>query len=140
MNEIPAPLQPINWRDDDVLILQFSYPPTINHYYIWWIDKRGKQRKSIDARGNDFRAEIYRLKLEYHQRLKPFKTDIDVEVQFVMPDRRRRDIHDNIIKPLCDALTYAQFWEDDHIICDFRCARIAVEAPGKTVIRIQPHQ
>lgn len=136
MDEIAEPLPPIEWRDD-CLILQFSYPPTINHYYVWWIDRNGRQRRSIDARGNAFRAEIYRLRLEYYSRLKPFSRDIQVEVQYTMPDRRKRDIHDNIVKPMCDALSYAKFWEDDHIIADFRCARLGVEAPGKTLIRIQ---
>ena len=135
MNEIPAPLDPVVWQDNH-LILQFSYPPTLNHYYVEWC-QNGKVRKGIDSRGKNLRAEIYRLKLEYHQRLQPFKNDLQVEVQFVLPDRRRRDIHDNIIKPMCDALTYAKFWEDDHIIADFRSARIGIEAPGKTVIRIQ---
>ncbi len=135
LDEIPEPLQPVTWRDD-ALVLQFSYPPTINHYYVEWC-QQGKVRKGIGKGGTNFRAEIYRLKLEYHQRLKAFTRDIQVEVQFTMPDRRKRDIHDNIVKPMCDALSYARFWEDDHIIADFRCARVGVEAPGKTLIRIQ---
>jgi len=134
-------LAPIVWRDD-ALVIQLSYPPSINHYYVEWCKyskRAGKYLvdKAIGQKGSDFRAEVYRLKLEYHRQLKPFNTDIEVEVQVVLPDRRRRDVHDNIIKPLCDSLTYARFWEDDHIIADFRSARIGVEAPGKTVIRIQ---
>lgn len=135
MDEIPDPLPAVVWRPDH-LVLQFSYPPTVNHYYVEWC-KNGTVRKAINGNGKNFRAEIYRIKLEHFQQLKPFKNDLQVEVQFVMPDRRKRDIHDNIIKPLCDAFTYARFWEDDHIIADFRCSRIGVEAPGKTVIRIQ---
>lgn len=138
MDGIPEPLEPIIWRSD-CLILQFSYPPTINHYYTEWC-QAGVVRKALGMGGKNLRAEIYRLKLEYHARMDPFTKPLQVEVQFVVPDRRRRDIHDNIVKPMCDALTYAKFWEDDHIIHDFRAAKIGIEAPGKTIIRIQEKQ
>lgn len=136
MDEIPEPLSPVVvWRDD-ALILQCSYPPTINNYYVEWCQGKAV-RKAIGDRGRAFRAEIYRIKLEQFPRLKPFSKDVQVEVQLVVPDRKKRDIHDNVIKPLADALTYAQFLADDHIIADFRCSRIGVESPGKTVVRIQ---
>ena len=141
MIDIPEPAPPVVWRED-ALILQLSYPPTVNHYYVEFCKynpKTNKYRvdKAIGERGRNFRQELYRIKLQYHRLLKPFTNPIQVEVQFMMPDRRRRDIADNVIKPLCDALTYAQFWNDDHIIQDFRSYKAGVESPGMTTIRIQ---
>lgn len=61
--------------------------------------------------------------------LEPLTSRIGLNVELVMPDRRKRDI-DNYLKVLLDAVKYGMVFEDDEQIDEIRVKRLHIEPPG----------
>lgn len=92
------------------------WPPSNNHYYAV---VRG--RKVLAKEGRQYRDAV--LALAWEQQWPKFdRARLAVTFEAWMPDRRRRDL-DNLLKSLCDALTFAGVWHDDQQIDDLRIYR-----------------
>lgn len=111
-----------------MILVRLPYPPTANHLHAV---VRG--RKVLSKVGRQYYETVAQLvdDMKLTQRLR-------VEIEAVMPDRRRRDL-DNVSKAACDSLTYAGVWNDDGQIDDLRIYRTGeVSAPGHLWVRIWP--
>ena len=86
---------------------ELPYPPSVNGY---WRNFQGRQ--IISKRGRDYRIDsinaLIRLGLS-HERI---SGRLSVSVVIHPPTLRKYDI-DNWCKAPFDALTHAEFWEDD---------------------------
>jgi crossover junction endodeoxyribonuclease RusA len=116
-----------------LITLELTYPPSSNHYWTHWAEGQAV-RMAVGSRGMAYRAEALRAKLE--NRIKTLEGRLDVQIEFWMPDRRKRDI-DNPVKCLFDAFNYAKIWNDDEQVDSFHVLRIGVEKPGKTTVCIR---
>lgn len=99
---------------------RLPFPPSVNHYW-----RRNGHRYFISAAGQQFRREVVGS-----IGTQPGTTErLGVSLEFVMPDRRRRDI-DNYPKSCLDALRHAGVFRDDCQIDELRLRRLHVEPPG----------
>jgi crossover junction endodeoxyribonuclease RusA len=110
------------------MILELPYPPSINHYWL-----ASGHRRYISKAGKAFRREVYCLvKAARAVRL---VGDVAVHVELYPPDRRRRDI-DNVIKPLLDALQYAEVFKDDCQVAELTVIRSGLVKNGRSVVTV----
>jgi crossover junction endodeoxyribonuclease RusA len=93
----------------------FPYPPSVNHY--WGI--RGKIR-FIGKAGKLFREEVKIRSLKRTQSL--YNARLKVKVYLYPPDKRKRDI-DNNMKSLLDAMEHAGLYENDSQIDELHIIR-----------------
>jgi crossover junction endodeoxyribonuclease RusA len=114
----------------ETMTIELPFPPSINHY---WRTFRG--RHCISQGGKDYTTDVQAALWSVDWRLMRGRLAVDVDA--VMPDRRRRDI-DNLLKVLLDALTKANAWEDDEQIDDLRIRRVGVESPGRVIVTVKP--
>ncbi len=113
--------------------LYLPWPPTVNDYYgTRMIRKRRIQY--IKAKGKLFRAACERTIAEQVGYLN-IPDRLLVEVELYPPDRRRRDL-DNYMKPLLDAITHAQVWEDDSQIDQLFIYRGETVKQGAVIVKI----
>jgi crossover junction endodeoxyribonuclease RusA len=70
---------------------------------------------------------------------KCFSVPVKVEVFFILPDRRKRDI-DNMLKTLWDILEKASIVENDNLIFETRTVKIYKKGISSTVIKITPRE
>lgn len=115
-----------------MILLKLPYPPSVNSYWRHLSKGPLAGRVLISDEGRKYRETVLRqvdaMKLDNRLR---------VEIEAVMPDRRKRDL-DNLPKAVLDALTHAEVWGDDGQIDDLRIFRGPVEAPGHLWVRIWP--
>ncbi len=88
----------------------------------------------IKAHGKKFRAAVEREVVEQVGYLN-LCDPLYVEVVLYPPDKRRRDL-DNYMKPLLDALTHAQVWEDDSLVDQLAIFRGVRVPSGMCTIKI----
>lgn len=108
--------------------IELPFPPSVNHY---WRTFRGRQ--CISAGGKAYTIDVQAALLSVGWRKVQGRLAVDVDA--VMPDRRRRDI-DNSLKVLLDSLTKAGAWDDDEQIDDLRIRRVGVESPGRVIVSV----
>lgn len=113
--------------------IPLPYPPSVNSY---WRHSRGITY--ISKKGREYRERVIDIIHGLHLNNR-IKCRVAVKIYMAPPDRRARDI-DNIEKCLFDALTHAEFWEDDSQI-DYmvveRCQRFK---GGKILIVIRERE
>ncbi|WP_456463440.1 RusA family crossover junction endodeoxyribonuclease [Persephonella sp.] len=63
---------------------------------------------------------------------------VNVEILFVLPDRRRRDL-DNIMKTLGDCLVYSGILKDDSLIYKQTLEKVIIKGEQGVIIRIYPY-
>jgi crossover junction endodeoxyribonuclease RusA len=121
-------------RAEAWLTFTLPYPPSANHLY----NPVAYGRTVLSAAGRDYQRMVGDIVLA--QRPKPWTPlsgHLQVVLGFFPPDHRRRDIHDNPIKALADALTHAGVWVDDRHIDDCRALRGPVATPPYVVVWIR---
>ena len=118
-----------------MLTLELSYPPSLWSYYDKWGDGK-KVQVRVAKQGMQYRAEVYRNRLEHLNGQCPLKGRLAMEVELWLPDRRKRDI-DNPLKCLLDSFTYAKIWEDDEQVDALVIYKRGIEAPGKTIVTLR---
>lgn len=109
--------------------IELPFPPSINHY---WRTFRG--RHVISSEGKRYAVDIQAALLSVGWRRMGGR--LGMEIEAVMPDRRRRDI-DNSLKVLIDSMTKAGAWDDDEQIDDLRIRRVGVESPGRVIVTVK---
>ena len=113
--------------------LVLPWPPSINHY--WRHVKIGKSiRTLISAEGREYKNAVAAACVE-QKAPRGLKGRIAMTIKLSPPDKRRRDI-DNVLKAVCDSLTYAHVWDDDSQIDDLRIYRDSCMQDGQAVIDI----
>lgn len=96
------------------LAFEDIWPPTTN--LIWRAGGRNGHAMHLSAAATRFRTAVANAILieRSFRKIPPGQLDGDlsVEIRFMPPDARRRDI-DNPIKSVLDAMTHAGLWWDD---------------------------
>ena len=100
----------------------FPYPPTSNHYWGQVGNRRFVGKAGLLFRQNVKNIALKRTQLLYNARLK-------VKVYLYPPDRRKRDI-DNNMKSLLDAMEHAGVYENDSQIDELHIVRSEVIKGG----------
>lgn len=125
------------------LVLELTYPPSVNHYYVEWAEysqKAGKYivRKAIGKAGMAYRAECRRFKLQDLRNPRILTCRLSCEIETWRPNRRKvgYDI-DNFLKCLFDAMEYAQVMENDEQIDALVVYKRGVEAPGRIKVTLR---
>lgn len=104
--------------------IKLPYPPSLNRYYAPF---RG--RPTITPVGRAYRQRVTEILTPQFEHIDNYATELQVWVEVMLPDRRRRDL-DNLNKALLDAITHSGVWEDDSLIHDLRLVKVGVERPG----------
>jgi crossover junction endodeoxyribonuclease RusA len=118
--------------ETDRLILEFSFPPSVNHY----LGRRGHHTYKT-AQAKAYNAEVYALVLQAHAALR-LDTPLTVWYQYWFPDKRKRDVA-NYEKVLTDSMVTANVMVDDHLIYDIRQTKMGYCKGGKVRVIISPH-
>jgi len=79
---------------------------------------------------------IWELGLQFEKVNKTFKSPVKVDITFILPNRRRRDL-DNIMKTLGDCLVYANIIEDDNLIFVQNLKKWIVKGEEGVIIEIE---
>lgn len=69
----------------------------------------------------------------------PFSTPVEVNILFILPNKRRRDL-DNIMKTLGDCMVYAGIIEDDNLIYKQTLEKIVVRGEEGIIIKIKEYK
>ena len=113
-----------------MITLTLPWPPSVNHY---WRSVQG--RVLISREGRAYRETVAEAALV--RRVKALTGRLELHIQAVPPDRRRRDL-DNVLKSLLDALQHAGCYEDDSQIDRLSIERQPrPEAPGQVRVTVQ---
>ena len=123
-----------DWKQSETqrLTLEFSFPPSVNHY----LGRRGHHTyKTAEAKA--YNAEVYALVLQAHAAIK-LDTPLAVWYQYWFPDRRKRDVA-NYEKVLTDSMVTANVMVDDHLIYDIRQTKMGYCKGGKVRVIIAPY-
>ena len=112
--------------------LTLPWAPSVNDY--WRHVFRGKNagRVYISEGGKAYREAVRGIYLENKRHLRVPDGILRVEILAFVPDRRRRDL-DNQLKAIFDSLTYSGLWEDDSLVDDYRIRR-ARKPDGSLII------
>ncbi|WP_457634683.1 RusA family crossover junction endodeoxyribonuclease [Persephonella sp.] len=79
---------------------------------------------------------IWELQLQNEN--EPIDKPVSVEIIFILPNRRRRDL-DNIMKTLGDCLVYAGILKDDNLIYRQILEKKIIKGEEGVIIRIYPY-
>ena len=111
--------------------LFLPFPPSINNYYV-----KTQRGVFISQKGRAFRAAVQAECLEQLGIADNLRDRLLVTIILSVPDKRIRDV-DNYVKPLLDALTHAEVWEDDKQIDQLFIYRGAITKPkGRVKVTI----
>ena len=69
---------------------------------------------------------------------KKFKNPVEVNITFILPNNRRRDL-DNIMKTLGDCLVYADIIEDDNLIYKQTLMKKVIKGMEGVIIKIRDY-
>lgn len=93
------------------LYITLPWPPSVNH--IW---RQAGGRVHLDQKVEAFRQNVQSKVLWMKKNMlfpsDPIECNCAVMVEYLTPDKRRRDI-DNGLKVVLDAFTHAGVWKDD---------------------------
>lgn len=123
-----------DWKQNESerLTLEFSFPPSVNHY----LGRRGHHTYKT-AQAKAYNAEVYALVLQAHAALR-LDTPLTVWYQYWFPDRRKRDVA-NYEKVLTDSMVTANVMVDDYLIYDIRQTKMGYCKGGKVRVIIAPY-
>lgn len=110
--------------------LMLPYPPSVNHYW-----GQFGNRRFIGKRGKEFRLAVAEACLE--AQIQTLEGRLAVHVALFPPDRRSRDV-DNVLKPLLDACEHAGCFENDSQIDELHIIRQGIKKGGACTILILP--
>ena len=102
------------------------WPPTGNSNV-----RHARGRHYLTPEHKAFRAEVLARTIE--RKLRSFHGKLCIKLHFWAPDARRRDIHDNTVKPVCDALQNAGVFQDDFDIDQLHVFRMPVDRKNPRV-------
>ncbi len=109
---------------------ELPYPPSINGY---WRNFRGRQ--IISKRGREYRTEAIGVLDDLGLTGEKLGGDLQVRVTIHPPTLRKYDI-DNFCKAPFDALSHAEFWEDDSQIVKLTIEKGEKVKGGKLVFKV----
>jgi|TARA_R100000808_G_scaffold2439_1_gene9703 crossover junction endodeoxyribonuclease RusA len=103
------------------------WAPTVNHYY----QKSRKGAFFLSQRGRRFRDDVSALL----RPCSPLSGPLSLRVDLFPPDRRKRDI-DNNLKALLDSLEKGGAFEDDNQITHLSVFKHEAKKPGRISIHL----
>lgn len=112
--------------------LRLPYPPSANVYRT-----HARGRWFVSAKGRRYHNDVQAVVLSTLGVPTPMACRLAVQLEFVMPDRRKRDL-DNALKIIFDSLQASRVIEDDKLIDHLVVKRLHVESPGCVDVVIQP--
>ena len=120
-------------------------------YYISFIPPSKANRVKINTRAftksgkrylipKDVSLKINKViwELQNQNNSPPIDIPVGVEILFVLPDRRRRDL-DNIMKTLGDCMVYSGILKDDNLIYRQILEKKVIKGEQGVIIRIYPY-
>ncbi len=130
-----------NEKEKDLFFLSFIPPSKANRVKINTkvFSKSGKRYivpKDVSVKIN---RAIWELQIQNEEKKLYFDRPVSVEIVFLLPDRRRRDL-DNIMKTLGDCLVYAGIIEDDNLIFKQTLEKFIVKGKEGVVIKIKKYR
>lgn len=108
--------------------LTLPWPPTVNHYYTV-----ARGRKILSAKGRKYRADAALLVAKQDAYYKIRTGKIGLTIRAYAPDKRKRDL-DNLLKPILDALTYGNVYQDDSQVIDLRITKYYPNTGGRVEV------
>lgn len=114
-----------------MISLRLPYPPSANHYRT-----HARGRWFLSAAGKAYHSDVTAVVLDELGQHEPLKGRLAVQLEFIMPDRIKRDL-DNVLKIVFDALEAANVFEDDKQIDHLIVKRLHVEPPGAVDVIIE---
>ena len=102
--------------------LTLPWAPSVNDYWRHVFRGANAGRVYISEKGKAYREAVRGIYLENRRNLRVPDGILRVEILAFVPDRRRRDL-DNQLKAIFDSLTYAGMWADDTLVDDYRIRR-----------------
>lgn len=114
--------------------ITLPWPPSNNRYY-----RHNRGRTHISAEGQAYRDRVAQIIKDQMLDI-GIATPVKIRIECHIPDRRRRDL-DNLQKAAFDALTKAGFWQDDHLVDDYRVKRMPIIKGGMlqlTITELEP--
>jgi crossover junction endodeoxyribonuclease RusA len=130
-----------NEKEKGLFFLSFIPPSKANRVKINTkvFSKSGKRYivpKDVSVKIN---RAIWELQIQNEEKKLYFDSPVSVEIIFLLPDRRRRDL-DNIMKTLGDCLVYAGIIEDDNLIFKQTLEKFIVKGKEGVVIKIRKYR
>ena len=111
--------------------LKLPLPPSINNYYQHHCKFKNHATMYISKAGKEFRKQVEQIVIE--QRANQWANiPLRLEVRIFYKTKHRNDL-DNRIKPLQDALTHANVWEDDALIDELFVTRGGIDKDNPRV-------
>ena len=116
--------------------LELPWPPSMNSY--WRAVPRGKIAVNIlSAPGRVYREKAVSAAKDAERPEGTLTDRLGVCLILRPPDKRRRDV-DNFVKPVLDALTHAQVYEDDYQIDRLMVVRSQKVPKGSVTVKLYP--
>lgn len=106
---------------------RLPWPPSVNSYW-----RKGGKVTYLTKRAREYRKEVLGAIIEHHGGVWEHCVSakrLAVNIECVMPDRRKRDL-DNHIKGLLDSLQHVHLFYDDEQVDELRIKRLYIEPPG----------
>ena len=114
------------------MILEFPFPPSVNHYL-----GRFGNRTYKTAKAKAYNQAVYDI-VKKHGANKAFNTPLEVLYFYWFPDKRKRDIA-NYEKVLTDSMVTAGVMVDDHLIHKITQEKKGYYKDGKVLVVIYPY-
>ena len=119
-----------------MISLVLPWPPSTNGYWMPLVLKGGKPSLILTSRARDYRQSVLcAIRNKMGPALDPITGPVRIDVSLRPPDRRTRDI-DNNLKGLFDALTYCRVWKDDSQVDEMTVRRGKVISGGHVEVLV----
>lgn len=118
-----------------MMTLVLPWPPSVNGYWMP-LNRGGRPSIVLTARARDYRQSVLcAIRDKMGPPLAPMEGAVRMDIHLRPPDRRTRDI-DNNLKSLLDALTYCKVWKDDSQVDEMTVRRGQVISGGHVEVMI----
>lgn len=115
-------------------LVVLPFPPSVNSYY--GVSCNGRMpHKFIKEKGKEYRQQVIDIIDEKNLKLRA-NLALKATITLTPPDHKIHDI-DNVLKALFDALTHAEFWEDDSYVRELHIDYGPVKKPGSVLVHVE---
>ena len=110
---------------------ELPFPPSINGYW-----RTFRNRRIISKRGREYRAQAIEVMQSLNLKGESVSERLSVRLTLHPPTLRKYDC-DNFTKAVFDALTHADFWEDDEQVDRLVIEKAEKVKGGKVIVKVE---
>lgn len=110
---------------------ELPFPPSINGYW-----RTFRNRQIISKRGREYRAKAIEVMQSLNLNGENVTERLSVRLKLHPPTLRKYDC-DNFTKAVFDALTHAEFWEDDEQVDRLVIEKAEKVKGGKVIVKVE---